>query len=142
MATLSPYINFNDNCEEAFTFYKSVFGGEFSSFSRFKEMPPGMPMEKDEENKVLHVALPISKETVLMGSDIPKSTPASVVGTNLNISINAESEKEADKLFNGLAQGGNVIMPIGKTFWGAYFGMLTDKFRIQWMVTYTYPDKQ
>lgn len=141
MASLSPYINFNGNAEEAFTFYKSVFGGEFAAFSRFKDMPPGSPVEPGAENKVLHVALPISKETVLMGSDIPGSVPPSVPGTNMNICINASSEAEADKLFNGLAAGGHTIMPMEKTFWGAYFGMLTDRFAIQWMVSFTYEPK-
>jgi PhnB protein len=138
MAVLNPYINFNGNCEEAFTFYRSVFGGEFALLSRFSEMPPGMPVEEGAEQKILHVALPISKETVLMGSDIPGSVPAAVRGTNLNICIDAQNEQEADKLFNGLVKGGNAIMPMEKTFWGAYFGMLTDKFGIQWMVSHTY----
>jgi PhnB protein len=101
-------------------------------------MPTKVPGPDSNAGKVLHVALPISKETVLMGSDVPDTLPAIVPGTNFNICINAESEEEATKLFNGLSAGGQVRMPLGKTFWGAYFGMFEDKFGIQWMVNYTY----
>lgn len=138
MATLSPYLNFNGNCEEAFTLYKSVFGGEFATFSRFGDMPSETPADPAQAKMILHVALPVSRETVLMGSDIPSHMPAGVAGTNLFISINTESEAEADKLFSGLSEGGQILMPLGKTFWGAYFGMLTDKFGVQWMVNYDY----
>lgn len=138
MASLSPYLNFNGNAEEAFTFYKSVFGGEFATFSRFKDMPSETAADQAEGDKILHVSLPISKETTLMGSDVPGHYPASTQGTNLFISINTESEAEADKLFNGLSAGGKILMPLGKTFWGAYFGMWADKFGIQWMVNYDY----
>ena len=138
MATLSPYLNFNGDAEAAFTLYKTVFGGEFATFSRFGDMPSETPADPAEANKILHVSLPISKETTLMGSDIPSTMPAGVQGTSLFISINTESEAEADKLFNGLSAGGKVLMPLGKTFWGAYFGMLTDPFGVQWMVNYDY----
>lgn len=138
MPTLSPYINFNGNAEEAFHFYRKVFGGEFASFSRFKDMPAGSPIEPGSEERVLHVALPVSKETMLMGSDIPAGVPPSVPGTNLTISISVSSEAEADRLYTGLLDGGRTLMPLEKTFWDAYFGMLTDRFGIQWMVSFTY----
>ena len=101
-------------------------------------MPADIPGADSNPGKVLHVALPIGKDTVLMGSDAPDSSPAIVSGTNFNICINAESEEEATKLFNGLSAGGQIIMPLDKAFWGAYFGMFNDKFGVPWMVNYTY----
>lgn len=139
MATISPYLTFNGNCEEAFNFYKSVFGGEFPYIGRFKDMPPmgGKEVPASEGNKIMHVSLPISKETVLMGSDSSEAFgQATVMGNNFSISINADSRDEADKLFTGLSTGGKVTMPMNKTFWGSYFGMLTDRFGIQWMVSF------
>jgi PhnB protein len=138
MAVINPYLTFKDNCEEAFGFYKSVFGGEFQYVGRFKDMPPtdGKPMPASEGEKIMHISLPISKETVLMGSDSSEEYGhATVVGNNFSISINAASTEEADKLYNGLSAGGKAVMPMNKTFWGSYFGMLTDKFGIQWMVS-------
>jgi PhnB protein len=140
MAQVNPYLTFGGNCEEAFNFYKSVFGGEFPYIGRFNEMPPmeGCPeMPAAEGNKIMHISLPISKETTLMGSDTSEAFgQANVVGNNFSISINADSKEEADKLFNGLSAGGTVTMPMDKTFWGAYFGMFTDKFGINWMVNH------
>ncbi len=136
MTILNPYLNFNGNAEEAFTFYKSVFGGEFNSFQRFKDVPAGVGASVKDPQKILHVALPLGKDSILMGSDVPDMYPPVVMGTNFSISINASSEKEADKLFADLSAGGNVLMPLEKTFWGAYFGMLCDKFGISWMVNY------
>ena len=137
--TISPYLTFNGNCEEAFMFYKSVFGGEFPYLGRFKEMPPmeGYTMSEAEGNMIMHVSLPISKETILMGSDSSeKFGAATVIGNNYSISVNAASKNDADRLFKGLSEDGKVTMPIDKTFWGSYFGMLTDKFGIQWMVSF------
>jgi PhnB protein len=139
MASISPYLTFNGNCEEAFNFYRSVFGGEFPYVGRFKDMPssPGKEIPASEGEKIMHISLPISSETVLMGSDSSDAFgKATVVGNNFSISINANSEEEAKKLFNGLSAGGKVTMPLDKTFWGALFGMFTDKFDIQWMVNY------
>ncbi|MBC7426317.1 MAG: VOC family protein [Bacteroidia bacterium] len=138
MAELSPYLNFNGKTEEAFNLYRSVFGGEFTNFQRFSDMPSEFPSAEDDMQKILHVTLPISKETSLMGSDIPASAPASVAGSNISISINTSSEEEANKIFKGLSEGGKITMPLEKTFWGAYFGMLTDKYEVQWMVNYDY----
>jgi PhnB protein len=145
MAQVNPYINFNGNCEEAFNFYKSVFGGEFPYVGKFKDMPAGegeMSAGTDPE-KIMHISLPISKETILMGSDVGGEWAThSVVGNNIQLSINAETEEEGNKIFNALAEGGRVNMPLEKTFWGALFGMLTDKFGINWMVNYDYKDEQ
>ncbi|MFV8343658.1 VOC family protein [Flavobacterium sp. XS2P39] len=140
MATVNPYLTFDSRCAEAFEFYKSVFGGEFSYLGKFKDMPPmeGQgPMSEADGEKVMHVSLPISKETVLMGSDSSEAFgQATIIGNNFSVSINTDSQQEADKLFGGLSVGGSVTMPMSKTFWGAYFGMFTDKFGIQWMVNF------
>ena len=139
MAALNPYLHFNGNAEEAFNFYKSQFGGEFQTLQRYENMPSDVPTPSGSNPaKILHVSLPISKETVLMGSDVPGSHPGVTIGSNFAISINTESEEEATKLFDGLSAGGQVTMPLGNTFWGAFFGMFTDKFGIQWMVNYDY----
>lgn len=140
MAQINPYLTFNGNCEDAFNFYKSVFGGDFPYVGRFKEMPPmeGQPAMSDADgNLIMHISLPISKETTLMGSDSSEAFGhASKIGNNFSISLNTDSEQEADKLFAGLSKNGKVTMPLEKTFWGSYFGMLTDQFDIQWMVSY------
>jgi PhnB protein len=142
MAQISPYLNFQGNCELAFNFYKSIFGGEFSYVGRFKDIPPseGMPVDPGMSEKIMHISLPISSETILLGSDTGGEWAADYKeGNNIQLSVNAESEAEADRIFNGLAAGGRVNMPLAKTFWGAYFGMLTDQFGINWMVNYDYP---
>ncbi|WP_372649100.1 VOC family protein [Draconibacterium sp.] len=138
MATVNVYLNFNGNCREAFEFYKSVFGGDFSDVNTFGEMPPqeGMPPIPEEmKNNIMHIGLPISNETMLMGSDTAGEwAPKLEFGNNFSISVNTDNENEASKIFNALAVDGNITMPLNKTFWGAYFGMLTDKFGINWMV--------
>lgn len=141
MPQINPYINFKGNCEEAFNFYKSVFGGEFPYVGRYKDMPPaeGQQASQIDSDKIMHISLPISKETVLMGSDVGGDwAKHTVEGNNIQLSINAESEDEAKRIFEGLSAGGQVKMPLGKTFWGALFGMFTDKFGINWMVNYDY----
>jgi PhnB protein len=142
MASINPYLTFAGSCEEAFNFYKSVFGGEFPYVGRFKDMPSENPIPESEGNKIMHISLPIIKETTLMGSDSSEAFGhVTVVGNNFSISINAENEDEAKRLFDGLSAGGKVTMPLNKTFWGALFGMFTDKFGIQWMVNYDYEQK-
>ncbi len=139
MTTVNIYLNFNGNCEEAFNFYKSVFGGEFSYIGKFKDMPAqeGMPVSKEMEDRIMHVSLPISKETMIMGSDTGGEWASSFQqGNNFSISINTNSKEEADRLFNRLSEGGKVTMPLDNTFWGDYFGMFTDKFGINWMVSF------
>ncbi|MCB9235528.1 MAG: VOC family protein [Bacteroidia bacterium] len=140
MTTVNAYLTFNGNCEEAFKFYQSVFGGEIPYIGRFKDMPPsedGKGMSPEEGNLIMHVSLPISKETVLMGSDTGGEWAKGFTqGNNFSISINTDSKAEADRLFNGLSNGGTVTMPMNSTFWGDYFGMFTDKFGISWMVSF------
>ena len=139
MTGLNPYLNFNGNTEEAFNFYRSVFGGEFMTLQRFKDTPETGNVSAKDREKVMHVSLPIGKETILMGSDALESMGQSLaVGNNFTLSINTESEEETRKIFNAISAGGKVAMPLDKTFWGAYFGMCTDKFGIQWMVNYDY----
>lgn len=144
MATVNVYLTFDGNCEEAFNFYKSVFGGDFAYIGRFGDMPPqeGMPpLSDDVKNRIMHVSLPISEETMLMGSDSMPGMHDLKQGNNFSLSINANSREEAEKLFNELSAGGNVTMPLEDTFWGAFFGMWTDKFGINWMVNYDDPAK-
>ncbi|MGV8085481.1 MAG: VOC family protein [Candidatus Bilamarchaeum sp.] len=141
MIGINPYLNFSNNCEEVFNFYKSVFGGEFSSKMKFKDVPSEYQMSPSESEKIMHIALPIGKNSVLMGSDVPEKMGHPVTGSNFNLSISVESEKEADRLFKGLSAGGKVTMPLSKTFWGSYFGMFEDKFGISWMINYDYPKK-
>jgi PhnB protein len=139
MATINPYLNFKGNTEEAFNFYKSVFGGEFITLLRWKDMPEADKISVGEQEKIMHVALPIGQGNVLMGADCLESMGHTLtVGNNFFVSISTESEYEADRLFKGLSAGGQATMPLQKTFWGAYFGMLIDKFGIQWMVSYDY----
>ena len=137
MALINPHINFNGNAEEAFNFYKSVFGGEFTRIVRFKDIPgPEPPIAENEANKIMHIALPIGKN-VLMGNDVPEFMGK--VNENENrskISVSAESREEADKLFSGLSAGGNVEVPIDDSPWGSYFGMFRDKYGIEWMVDF------
>ncbi|MBP6809990.1 MAG: VOC family protein [Saprospiraceae bacterium] len=136
MAFLNPYLNFNGTAEAAFNFYKSVFGGDFTTFSRFGDMPSSeAPMPESEAQKILHVALPV-RDCVLMGSDCPPDFTTGIQGNLFNISITATSKEEADQLFHALSAGGEVHMPIADTFWGAYFGMLRDQFGVQWMVNF------
>ncbi|QIP16466.1 VOC family protein [Spirosoma aureum] len=139
MATLNPpYLNFNGNCEEAFTFYKSVFGGEFASITRYKDAPSENPVPENEAEKIANIGYPIGQGGSLMGSDVPESYGKAIIGTNVYVPVNTESEEEATRLFNGLSVGGQVMMPLDKTFWNAYFGMFTDKFGVQWMISYDY----
>jgi len=139
MALVNVYLIYNGNCEEAFTFYKSVFGGEFPYVGRFNEMPPqeGQPaLSPEAGNKIMHISLPISKETALMGSDTGGEWVSSFKqGNNFSISLSAKTKEDAEKFFNGLSQGGVVTMPLNKTFWSECFGMLTDKFGVNWMVS-------
>jgi PhnB protein len=138
MAQVNPYLIFNGDCEAAFLLYKSVFGGEFPYMGKFGDMPPaeGQPeLPEEEKNKVMHVTLPIGN-TILMGSDTNSLAGEVKMGENVSISINVDSRAEADSIFTGLTDGGVVKMPMTDTFWGAYFGMLVDKFGIHWMINF------
>ncbi len=142
MIKLNPYLNFAGNTEEAFNFYKSVFGGEFSAVVRFKDMPmEGVNLPKEDENKIMHISLPIGND-VLMASDAPESMGFTVhFGNNAYISIHPDSKEEADRIFTALSEGGQIEMPIADQMWGDYYGSLKDKFGVQWMVNYTYPQR-
>lgn len=137
MTTINPYINFNGNAEEAFNFYKSVFGGEFAQITRFKDMASSeFQVSEKEVNKIMHIALPIGKN-VLMGNDVPEILGR--VNENENrskIAVSTESREEADRIFNGLSVGGTVEMPVTDSPWGSYFGMFRDKYGIEWTVDF------
>jgi PhnB protein len=137
MALINPHMNFNGNAEEAFTFYKSVFGGEFAKVIRFKDLSsPEFPVAESEANKIMHIALPIGKN-FLMANDVPEIMGKTNENENRSkIVINAESKEEADKLFNGLSAGGTIEGPIGDSPWGSYFGCFRDKYGIEWMVDF------
>ncbi len=137
MATINPYINFNGNAEEAFNFYKSVFGGEFTNIIRFKELSsPEFPVAANEADKIMRIELPIGKN-VLIANDVPESMGR--VNENENrskIAIITETKEEADKLFKGLSEGGSVEMPMDESPWGTYFAMFRDKYGIEWTVEF------
>jgi len=136
MTTINPYLNFNGNAEEAFNFYRSVFGGEFQTIMRYNDMPEHAPAGAGGSERIMHVALPISKETMIMGCDRPEAYGPGTRGDNFHVSIQPGSEQETKRIFEALSAGGKITMPLEKAFWGAYFGMFTDKYGIQWMVNY------
>lgn len=137
---MNAYLTFNGNCETVFNFYKKVLGGEFAMLMRFKDMPAGSGPKPSavEAKRIMHVALPISKETILMGSDtsISMGGPKIMPGNNFSLSLSTSTKEEADRIFKALSAKGKVTMPIMNTFWGSYFGMLTDQFGTNWMVSF------
>lgn len=137
MALINPHINFNGNAEEAFTFYKAAFGGEFAQIVRFKDIASDeFPVAEKEADKIMHIALTIGKN-LLMGNDVPESMGRTNEMENRSkICINTESREEADKLFNGLSAGGSVEYPMSDSPWGTYFGMFRDKYGIEWMIDF------
>ncbi len=140
MVKLNPYVNFKGNCEEAFNFYKSILGGDFTYIGRFKDMPAENKHDPADAEKIMHIGLPLGGGSVLMGSDVPTAYEEHfVAGTNISLTLSPENEEEARRVFEGLSQGGQVTMPMEKTFWGSLFGMLTDKYGINWMVDYEIP---
>lgn len=139
MARTSTYLNFSRNTEEVFNFYKSIFGGEFTDpVHRFSEVPPqeGQPLMKEEDkNLIMHIELPILGGHMLMGTDAPESMGFKLVqGNNVYISLEPDVKEEAERLFKSLSEGGKIEMPFQKMFWGAYYGSLTDKYGIKWMI--------
>lgn len=139
MAKLNPYLNFDGTCEEAFNFYKTVFGGEFTYFSRMGDMA-AMEASDEDRNLVMHVSLPIGSD-ILMGSDVPTSMKYLFKSGNNNyISITPDTREEADRIFNELSAGGEVEMPMEEMFWGDYFGSFKDKFGTYWMINYNLGD--
>jgi PhnB protein len=138
MKSINPWINFNGNAEEAFTFYKSVFGGEFKKIVRFKDLASAeFQVPADEANKIMHIALPIGKNNVLIANDVPGFLGRVDENENRSkIAVNTDSREEADKIFNGLSAGGNVEMPIDDSPWGTYASMFRDKYGIEWIVEF------
>jgi len=140
--TINPYLNFPGNTEEAFNFYKSVFGGEFAMVQRFGNMPgpDGKPLPAGLQDKLMHISLPVGKDNVLMGTDgLEQMGHKLTPGNNFYICISPDSKDEADRLFKGLSAGGKVTMPMKDMFWGAYYGDFTDKFGVKWMINYNNP---
>lgn len=137
MANVNTYLNFQGNTEDAFNFYKSVFGGEFFMVMRFKDTPDGQRVSDADQNKIMHISLPVGNGQVLMGTDVLESAGQHLImGNNFSIAVGTDSQAEADHIHGGLSAGGVVTMPMQNTFWGSYFGMCTDKFGIQWMISY------
>lgn len=137
MTFINPYLNFNGNTEEAFNFYRSVFGGEFGMVMRYGDTTEAGKVPEEAKNKIMHMSLPITLTNVLMGTDALESMGHPLtMGNNFSLSVHTDSRENADKIYNGLAAGGKASMPMQDTFWGSYYGMLTDKFGIQWMVSY------
>jgi PhnB protein len=140
MATTNSYLNFNGNCEEAFNYYQTIFGGQVNFFGRFKDMPTedGMEIPSEFGNRVMHVSLTFDNGHIIMGSDSFEGCGGEGYrqGNNISVSINTESQKEADRLFDGLSKEGSSIMPMDHAFWGDYFGAVTDRFGINWMISF------
>ncbi|MES2456451.1 MAG: VOC family protein [Bacteroidota bacterium] len=143
MKAINPWINFNGNAEEAFHFYKSVFGGEFAKVIRFKDLASDeFPVSEHEADKIMYISLPIGRNNVLIANDVPEIMGRTNENENRSkIAINAESPEEADKVFSGLSAGGDVEGPIGDTPWGTYAGMFRDKYGIEWIVEFDPNDK-
>ena len=139
MAKVNLYINLNGTTEEAFKFYKSVFGGEFIGLQRFKDTPAVENLSAEDGDKLMHVSLPLGENLLLHGTDMLESRGQTLVaGNNFNLMIEANSKAEAEKYFNELSAGGKDISPLREEFWGAYYGSFTDKFGIQWMINYQF----
>ena len=137
MTTINIYLNFNGNTEEAFNFYKTVLGGEIVMIQRFKDTPEAGQISPADGNKIMHMSMTVGKNMMFMATDSLESKGQKlVIGNNFHISVSTESEEETRKIFDGLSNGGKIDIPLDKMFWGAYFGMCTDKFGVQWMVSY------
>ena len=137
MLSTNPYLHFMGNTEEAMNFYKSVFAGDFTVFQRFKDLPGGERMSADEQEKMMHISLSVGPGLVIMATDALEPMGQQIVsGNNFHICIHAETVAETDHLFHRLSDGGIVEMPLNETMWGAYFGMVRDKFGTKWMINY------
>jgi len=142
MMLLEPYLNFNGNTEQAFLFYRSVFGGNFTALMRFADMPGSEKMPEEDRQRIMHISLPIGDHVTLKATDIIDSLNQQLqVGDNFHLAITVDNEADIHRLFNGISAGGTVIMPLGKESWGELFGMCKDKFGIQWMFNYVKPAK-
>lgn len=137
MTKVNAYITFNGNCEEAFQFYRSVFGGDFLYIGRYKDVPSAdrQIFGPENDSKIMHLSLPIGKETILMGCDIAAADGQEIViGNNISLSIHTDNKVEADRLFIELSVCGQIKMPMSRTFWGAYFGVFIDRFGVNWLI--------
>jgi PhnB protein len=135
MATINPYLNYPGTAEEAFNFYKSIFGGELI-IMRFRDTGEGANLPDNLKDKMMHIALPIGGNVLMATDALDEMNHKVTYGTNFQISVSTENEQETERIFLALSAGGKINIPLEKMFWGAYFGMLTDKFEIQWMVSY------
>ncbi len=136
MATVNPYIYFNGNCEEAFNFYKTVFQKDFTYIGRYKDVPStDRQIFRETDEKIMHVSLPISEETVLMGADNTEAYNELLAYSNFSLIVHTDEKEEADRLFKELSNGGQIKMPMNLTFWGSYYGICIDKFGIMWKLT-------
>jgi PhnB protein len=144
MPKLNVYLNFAGNAEEAFNFYRSVFGKEFKSVERFMDIPvEGVDIPEKDQNKIMHISLPIGNEDLLMASDSLESLGQKLsIGNNVYISVHAESKEEADRIFTALSEGGTVEMPISYQPWGYYYGSFADKFGVMWMINFSEQDRK
>lgn len=139
MLSMNPYLHFMGNAEEAMKFYKSILGGEFTIFARFKDVPGGEKMPPENQDKIIHISLVLSPGHTIMATDFLESMGQQMIpGNNVHICLHTQSEAEVDRIFNALSVGGKVEMPVNKTFFGSYFGMCSDKYNVQWMINYTY----
>lgn len=143
MASANAYLNFGGNCQQAFDFYKSVFGGEFSNVTRFSDMPsdPSMPDIEVDPNQVAHISLPLG-DSMIMGSDVPVAMGTVTAGNSTYVCVTPDSVKDAEKMFGSLSEGGQIEMPFGKQPWGDYYGSCADKFGIKWMVDVADPEAE
>ncbi len=138
MKNIHPYFNFNGNTEEAFNFYKSVFGGEFNGVMKFKDLPDAQNFPAEVQEKIMHISLPLCNGIIMMGTDLIESMGHKYFpGNNMHIMITTDSREEADNLFNKLSVGGKIEMPMADQFWGDYYGNFTDKFGINWMIDFS-----
>ena len=137
MATLNPYIYFNGNCEQAFNHYRQVFKKDFKYLGRYKDVPQvERSIFKETDEKIMHVSLPISKETILMGADNLEVYNNTLINYNFSLIVSTDSKEEADRIFNGLSDGGKIIMPMDLTFWGSYYGICVNQFGVNWKITF------
>jgi PhnB protein len=136
MPTVTPYLSLDGDCEEAFEFYRSILGGEFLDVSRYSEMPPDVPTSPGDADKIMHIALQLADGQAIMGSDRPPGTGSTTFGDSAAISISPDSAEDGRRIFESLSAGGQVTMPYERQFWGADFGMCTDRYGINWMINY------
>jgi PhnB protein len=143
MLSFTPYLHFKGKAEEAMNFYKSILGGEFVILARYRDVPGGEKMDKEDQERIIHISLQVNSTYTIMATDIANAMEQPLIpGTNFHICIHTKSEAEVDRILNSLSAGGRVDMPASKTFFGAYFAICADKYGVQWMIEYTYPQSK